>query len=200
MLFCSSSSTADSPPIGGGREERNNFKKKRRVNCGQLVWDLGAGMEPGSAGDPGAARCRAGGPDQHQCHHNMCPRDLPRKPRGGAVLRSVARYQETSKFDQETPNFCFFVLPFFFRLSLSDGVSPRPSSSNSTPITRREPLLSQESIAQVLQQASDEVFRGAETHMESSNDQSRGRAGAPGEHSRPQPKPCLLYTSPSPRD
>ena len=69
------------------------------------------------------------------------------------------------------------------------GSSPHPSSSNSTPSAWREPLLSQESIAHVLQQASGEVFRRAETHTENSNDQSRGQTGAPGEHSRPQPKP-----------
>ena len=34
----------------------------------QLVWGLGAGAGTGGAGDPGAAQCRAGGPDQHQCH------------------------------------------------------------------------------------------------------------------------------------
>ena len=81
----------------------------------QLVRGLGAGAGPGSAGDPGAAaQCRAGGPDQHQCHTIRVHATYPGSP--GEVQYCEAR-RVTKKPRNLTKNPGFLLFRFALFLS-----------------------------------------------------------------------------------
>ena len=99
------------------------------------MWGLGAGAGTGSAGDPGAvARCRAGGPDQHQCPTIRVRVTYLRSPE--EVQHCGARHV-TITINKKPRIFAFSFRPFSFAPHFKQYT--RPAILNLKPALREKP-------------------------------------------------------------